>query len=197
METEWTGPTIPVRYSKLGAEHPRRRHWSYIKQRKNPTGIMGRPKSPIPVAERRRQARQQYQSNLTQRGQRLIRLLLSAEAAARLENLAKDRGVSLGQIVEDLLLPAATNPEQSLPVTAKPVQEEKPVQNPPVTEPAPNPLVSKPAPAPPVAEPAPNPPVTEPATTPPVAEPAKTPPVAQTTQAEQAPGFWNSWYRPD
>lgn len=94
---------MPTRYARLGSEHPRRRHWSYIKQRKNPTGKMGRPKSPIPIADRRKRARQQYQAKLARRGQRLIRLLVSAAAADRLAGLAKARGLSPGQIVEDLL----------------------------------------------------------------------------------------------
>jgi hypothetical protein len=83
---------------------------------------MGRPKSSIPVADRRRLARQQYQTNLTQRGQRLIRLLVSAAAADRLASLAKERGVSPGQIVEDLLMPVKTSPEPPLPPVAKPLQ---------------------------------------------------------------------------
>jgi hypothetical protein len=94
---------MPTRYARLGAEHPRRRHWSYIKQRKNPTGKMGRPKSPIPIVDRRRTARQQYQANLARRGQRTIRLQVSAAAADQLAGLAKARGLTPGQIVEDLL----------------------------------------------------------------------------------------------
>jgi len=109
METEWPRPYMPTRYARLGAEHPRRRHWSYIKNRKNPTGKMGRPKSPLPMADRRRQARQQYQANLARRGQRLLRLLVSAAAADRLAGLAKARGLTPGQIVEDLL---SSRPDQ-------------------------------------------------------------------------------------
>src|SRR5208283_794247 len=109
METEWPRPYMPTRYARLGAEHPRRRHWSYIKQRKNPTGKMGRPKSPVPMADRRRKARQQYQANLAGRGQRLIRLLVSAEAADLLASLAKVRGLTPGQFLEDLL---STPPNQ-------------------------------------------------------------------------------------
>jgi hypothetical protein len=115
--------------------------WWYLKKRKNPTGKMGRPKSPIPIAERRRLARQQYQTNLTQRGQRLIRLLVSAAAADRLASLAKERGVSPGQIVEDLLTPAVITPAPSLPPATKPAQVPPPnaaaVQVSPATEPLP------------------------------------------------------------
>jgi hypothetical protein len=100
--------------------------WWYLKNRKNPTGVMGRPKSPIPIAERRRLARQQYQTNLVQRSQRLIRLLVSAAAADRLDSLARERGVSPGQIVEDLLTAAATTPAPSLPPAAKPAQAPPP-----------------------------------------------------------------------
>jgi hypothetical protein len=64
---------------------------------------MGRPKSPIPMADRRRKARQQYQANLAGRGQRLIRLLVSAAAADRLAGIAKARGLTPGQLVEFLL----------------------------------------------------------------------------------------------
>ena len=115
--------------------------WWYLKNRKNPTGVMGRPKSPIPIAERRRLARQQYQTNLTQRGHRLIRLLVSAAAADRLDSLARERGVSPGQIVEDLLTPAMTTPAPSLPPAARPSQVPSPnaeaVQVPSATEPLP------------------------------------------------------------
>lgn len=127
--------------------------WWYTKNRKNPTGVMGRPKSPTPLAERRRLARQQYQTNLTQRGQRLIRLLVSAAAADRLDSLARERGVSHGQIVEDLLIPAATTPTPSLPSIAKPVRVPsakpvplaKPLQIPAVAEPVQVPTVANPA----------------------------------------------------
>jgi hypothetical protein len=138
MKTDLPEPTIPTRYARLGAEHPRRKQWSYIKKRKNPTGKMGRPKSLIPVADRRRLARQHYQTNLTQRGQRLIRLLVSAAAADSLASLAKTRGISPGQIVEELLMSGGTGPAPSLPSVVKPVQASpvaKPVQNKP---PAPN-----------------------------------------------------------
>ena len=110
MKTDLPGPYMPTRYAGLGAEHPRRRHWSYIKQRKNPTGKMGRPKSPVPIAERRKLARQQYQANLAQRGQRTVRLLLSAASADRLAGLAKARGLTPGQIVEDLLSSRSDQP---------------------------------------------------------------------------------------
>jgi hypothetical protein len=109
MENELPKPSMPTRYARLGGDHPRRRHWSYIKNRKNPTGKMGRPKSPVPMADRRRLARQQYQANLAGRGQRLIRLLVSAAAADRLAGLAKARGLTPGQIVEDLL---SSRPDQ-------------------------------------------------------------------------------------
>ncbi|MGA3143470.1 MAG: hypothetical protein ABSF10_10580 [Verrucomicrobiota bacterium] len=61
------------------------------------------------MADRRRQARQQYQANLARRGQRLLRLLVSAAAADRLAGLAKARGLTPGQIVEDLL---SSRPDQ-------------------------------------------------------------------------------------
>jgi hypothetical protein len=107
--SDWTeinklpGPYMPTSYARLGAEHPRRRQWWYIRQRRNPTGKMGRPKSPVPKADRRKLARQHYQAKLAQGGQRLIRLLVSAAAADRLASLAKARGLTPGQIVEDLL----------------------------------------------------------------------------------------------
>lgn len=96
--------------------------WWYLKKRKNPTGVMGRPKSPIPLADRRRLARQQYQTNLTQRGQCLLRLLVSAAAADRLASLAKERGVSPGQIVEDLLMSAGTSLGPPPPSVAEPLK---------------------------------------------------------------------------
>jgi hypothetical protein len=62
------------------------------------------------MADRRKTARQRYQVNLAQRGQRLLRLLVSTAAADRLAARAKARGLTPGQIVEDLLLSRPDQP---------------------------------------------------------------------------------------
>ena len=64
---------------------------------------MGRPRSPIPLAERRRLARQKYRAKLGNRALRTVRLLLPASAATRLTDLAKTRGLSRGEVIADLL----------------------------------------------------------------------------------------------
>ncbi len=77
--------------------------WWYLKKLRNPAGVRGRPKSKVPVAERRKLARQEYQARLTVRGLRLVRLFLPEADAVRLHNLALQHGASTGQIVAKLL----------------------------------------------------------------------------------------------
>jgi len=64
---------------------------------------MGRPRSPVPLAVRRRLARQAYKGRLAERGLVLLRVLLPRDVAARLTELAQSRGISTGQVVADLL----------------------------------------------------------------------------------------------
>ncbi len=77
--------------------------WWYLKKRRNPSFVYGRPRSPVPLAERRKRARQNYKAKLARRGLRLVRLLLPAAEADRLTALAQSRSVSLGQVVAALL----------------------------------------------------------------------------------------------
>ena len=101
---------MPTRYARLGAEHPRRRQWWYIKERMNPTGKRGRPPTTTPIEDRRRKARQQYQANLARRGQRILRLVVPTAVADRFADLAKARGLSPGQLLEDLLSSPSDRP---------------------------------------------------------------------------------------
>jgi hypothetical protein len=83
--------------------NPRLRSWSYQKARKNPAGVRGRPRSPIPASVRRQAARLKYRQQLAARGVSALRLLLPADAAARLRHLARERGTSPGAYVAALL----------------------------------------------------------------------------------------------
>ena len=77
--------------------------WWYLKRRRNPSGVLGRPRSPIPLAERRQLARLNYKARLSRRGLRQVRLLLPTADADKLLSLAKSRALSLGQVVTALL----------------------------------------------------------------------------------------------
>ena len=96
-------PIVPKPLLHVGVENPLWRKWWYARRRKNPTGKMGRPKSPIPLRDRRRLARLKHQQQLAARGLRLVRIYLPNEAARRLASLARERGVSAGEIVTELL----------------------------------------------------------------------------------------------
>ncbi len=86
------------------------RAWWYVKRRKNPTGVMGRPRSPIPLKERRRLARLKHAVGLKERDLRQVRLAMPAEMTKRLHELARTRGLSPGALVAELL---ATCPSES------------------------------------------------------------------------------------
>ena len=77
--------------------------WWYLKRRKNPSGVLGRPRSPLPLIERRKLARRKYQARLATRGVQLVRLLLPVTTAARLERLARERGVSPAELACELI----------------------------------------------------------------------------------------------
>ncbi len=93
-------PTPPSRRRYLRHLHlssnPRLRSWSYLKARKNPAGVRGRPPSPIPARERRRLARLKYRQQLAARGFSTLPLPLSIEVAARPHDLAPGRGSAPG-----------------------------------------------------------------------------------------------------
>lgn len=80
--------------------------WSYLKKRKRPAGVMGRPPSPVPLVERKRLARQAYAAKLAARSMVTVKLLLPDEVARRLRELARLRNVTPGQYVADLLSPS-------------------------------------------------------------------------------------------
>lgn len=81
----------------------RKRRWSYVKHRKNPTGVLGRPRSPVPLSERRKLARSRYQKKLRALGQTVVRLVLGTEDAALLRRRAATAGTSSGALVAALL----------------------------------------------------------------------------------------------
>lgn len=81
----------------------RKRRWSYVKHRKNPSGVPGRPRSPMPLSERRKLARSRYQKKLRARGQTVVRLIMGLEDAALLRRRAADAGTSPGALVIALL----------------------------------------------------------------------------------------------
>ncbi len=77
--------------------------WWYLKKRRNPSGVLGRPRSPVPLPQRRQRARKRYLARLATRGLRSVRLLLSAVAADKLRTLAATRRMKPGQLVTELL----------------------------------------------------------------------------------------------
>jgi hypothetical protein len=77
--------------------------WWYLKKRRNPSGVIGRPRSRVPLAERRKLARQKYQAKLASRGLRLVRLLLSTAAVDKLRAKSAVRQTTWGELVTDLL----------------------------------------------------------------------------------------------
>lgn len=66
----------------------RLREWSYQKRRRRPTGQIGRPPSPVPAAERHRQARQRYRARLRDDGTVSLRILLGRDDLRRLDEKA-------------------------------------------------------------------------------------------------------------
>jgi len=53
-----------------------------------PSGVMGRPRSPVPLSERRKLARRRYKAKLDACGLVLVRVLLPRDPAARLHEPA-------------------------------------------------------------------------------------------------------------
>jgi hypothetical protein len=88
----------------------RQREWWYARRRKLPTGLKGRPRSPLPLAVRRQQSREKYAGRLAERGLVAVRLLLPAAAAERLHRLAEARGQSPGALVAEMLPHAPDSP---------------------------------------------------------------------------------------
>lgn len=80
---------------------------------------MGRPPSPISLAQRRRAARQKYQGNLARRGLVVVRLMLPAKAAERLRTLAATRSLTPGALVAELL-PAPRSAESPIALGSAP-----------------------------------------------------------------------------
>jgi|GEM_PF-1300585 len=83
-----------------------RREWSYLKHRRNPTGVMGRPASTVPLKDRRRAIRRRYRARQTERGVRTMRITLSTASAADLCARAAAEGMAPGALVERLLAAA-------------------------------------------------------------------------------------------
>ncbi len=74
-----------------------------MKRRKQPAGVLGRPRSPLPLKARRKLEREKYRMKLAARGLRSVRLLLRDAATIRLQELARQRGVQPGEVVNELL----------------------------------------------------------------------------------------------
>jgi len=90
----------------MARNHPprdRRREWSYLKHRKQPSGVLGRPRSPMPIVERRKIARRNYRLKLARRGLRSVRLLLSVADGELLSSTAQSRRLTMGELVADFL----------------------------------------------------------------------------------------------
>ncbi len=91
--------------------NPHLKQWAYLKHRKNPAGVRGRPRSPVPLAQRRKHQRAAYGARLAARGLVYMRLLLPTDAAARLRALAAALGQSPGELVAARLAPPPQPPE--------------------------------------------------------------------------------------
>ena len=89
--------------SYIRSQRDRKREWFYQKHRKLCSDVLGRPRSSIPLAERRRVARLKYNAKLDARGLRVMRLLLCAETARRLKEMARARNHPPGAFVAELL----------------------------------------------------------------------------------------------
>lgn len=85
--------------------NPHLRQWSYLKHRKNPAGVLGRPRSPIPAKERAKQARARYQAALRERGMTPLRTWLPGASLEALRAEARATGRSLGEIIRARLAP--------------------------------------------------------------------------------------------
>lgn len=81
----------------------RKRRWSYVKLRKNPSGVPGRPRSPVPLNERRKLARSRYREKLRAQGQTVVRLVLRTEDAALLRRRAAAADTCPSAVVAALL----------------------------------------------------------------------------------------------
>jgi hypothetical protein len=78
--------------------------WWYLKQRLGrPNWVMGRPRSSVPLAERRRLAREKYRARLATQGLCLVRIYLSTAVAEQLRSCARENKLSLGAFVASLL----------------------------------------------------------------------------------------------
>jgi hypothetical protein len=77
--------------------------WWYLKRRRNPSGVLGRPRSPVPLAERRKLARQKYRAKLAARGVRVVRLSMTTADADQLRTRAQAHDLSPGAFVGKLL----------------------------------------------------------------------------------------------
>ncbi len=84
------------------------REWGYQKHLRNQGGVMGRPPSKIPLAERRKLARKNYLAGKAARGLRTMRITLSEGAFADLCARATAQGIAPGAVVESLLRASGT-----------------------------------------------------------------------------------------
>jgi hypothetical protein len=77
--------------------------WWYLKRRRNPAGVLGRPRSSVPLPERRKLARQKYRAKLVARGVCVVRLSMTTADAEQLRALAQAQNLSPGAFVGRLL----------------------------------------------------------------------------------------------
>lgn len=84
----------------------RLREWSYQKRRRRATGQLGRPPSPIPATERRRQARQRYAARIRDAGMVSVRVLLTADDVRLLDENSvpadRSRGATILRLLRSL-----------------------------------------------------------------------------------------------
>ena len=92
-------PTWLSCYTESAMSEP----WWYLKRRRNPSGVLGRPKSNVPLAERRKLAGQKYCAKRAVRGLCLVRLSMPTAAAELLRARAQAQNLKSGAFVANLL----------------------------------------------------------------------------------------------
>ena len=103
--------TIRSRYlPHLGKDNPRLREWWYVKNRKQPPGKIGRPRSPVPRAERLKAAREKRKAILAQRGLVVCKAALPSALATRLLEQASAQGRNFAEYLGDLIVAASALP---------------------------------------------------------------------------------------
>ncbi len=77
--------------------------WWYLKKRVNPSGVLGRPRSPLPLKERRKLAREKYQAKLAARDLCVLRLSMTIADVEQLRARAHALQLSPGDFVAKLM----------------------------------------------------------------------------------------------